>query len=144
VYGPCGRAPSYSGKCVARAVELYLDGVKPGYIRWDELQSVLEKEFPEEFKVKGQDRPSPETVLEWVHKHPDAPERLRHLGVQRTAPDQVMPGLALAYTGQAWPAPLLPKAGTMTGPDIKSLFEWLMALLVMAVMARCVSAIVPD
>lgn len=77
------RAPKYSGKLIARAVELYRDGVKPGYMRWHELQARLEKEFPGEFKHLGQDKPSPETVLEWVRKYPDAPERLRQLRVQQ-------------------------------------------------------------
>ncbi len=144
MFGPCGRAPGYSGKCVARAVELYLDGVKPGYIRWDELQSVLEREFPEEFKKLGQDRPSPETVLEWVHKYPDAPERLRRLGIQQTGPNQLVLGFGSAGAGQLWPAPLPPRAGMTTAQDIKGLFEWLMALLMMAVMARCVSSVTAD
>jgi hypothetical protein len=128
VLRPCGRAPSYSGKLIARAVELYLSGVKPGYIRWDELQSTLEKEFPGEFKMKGQDRPSPETVLAWVRRRPDAPERLRQLRVQQAATNQVIPG----------PAPLVLGPGTMTGPDINSPLGWLMTFMMMAVMSYCI------
>jgi len=144
VLRPCGRAPSYSGKLIARAVELYLNGVKPGYVRWDELQSTLEKEFPGELKVRGEDRPSPETVLEWVRKYPDASERLRQLRVQQVAPNRVMPGLALAQTAQPWPASLAPKTDVMTGLDINGLFGWLMTLLVASVMARCVSLVFDD
>jgi hypothetical protein len=136
----CGHSPSYSGKFIARAVELYLNGVKPGYIRWHELQNTLEKEFPSELKIKGQDRPSPETVLDWVRRRPDAPERLKQLRVQQLAPDRVMPGLTLAQTAQPWPAPLVPKTSTMTRPDINGLFGWLMTLLMAIVMARCVGS----
>jgi len=141
---PCGHGPTYSGKFIARAVELYLNGVKPGYIRWHELQSTLEKEFPEEFKVKGQDRPSPETVLEWVRKRPDAPERLRQLRAQQAATNRVIPGPAFAYTAQPCLAPLMLRPGTMTGPDINGLLGWLMTLLVASVMARCVSFVLAD
>jgi hypothetical protein len=48
---------------------------------WDELQSKLEKEFPDEFKEIGNDKPDPKTVLDWVKKYPDSPTVLRELGV---------------------------------------------------------------
>jgi hypothetical protein len=79
----CGRAPSYSGKCIARAVQLYRDGVKPGHIRWADLQRTLVMEFPSEFPKVPDNLPSPETVLEWVRKYPDVAERLRQLRVQQ-------------------------------------------------------------
>lgn len=141
---PCGQAPSYSGKCIARAVELYRDGVKPGYIRWDDLQRTLVKEFPSDFSKVPDNLPSPETVMDWVHKYPDLAERLKHLRVQQVAPNRVMPGLALAQTAQPWPASLAPKAGVMTSLDINGLFGWLMMLLVASVMARCVSLVIDD
>jgi len=84
VIEPCSpRGPIYSGRLRARAVQLYSEGVKPGYMGWAELQSTLEKEFPGEFPESGQDKPSPETVLEWVRRWPDAPQRLRDLRVQQ-------------------------------------------------------------
>lgn len=141
---PCGRAPSYSGKCIARAVELYRDGVKPGYIRWDDLQRTLVREFPSEFPKVSDNLPSPETVMDWVRKYPDLTERLKQLRVQQAAPNQLMPGLGFAYASQPCPAPLVPKAGIVTNLDINGLFGWLMALLVMVVMARCVSSTLVD
>jgi len=81
-----GRRPSYSGKFIARAVELYLQLVKPGYLRWPELQSILEEELSSEFEIKGQDKPSPETVIAWVQNYPDAPQRFRELGLYHTDP----------------------------------------------------------
>lgn len=125
-------------------MELYLNGVKPGYIRWDELQSTLEKEFSGEFRVKGEDRPSPETVLGWVRKYPDATERLKQLRVQQVAPNRVTPGLVFAYTSRPWPAPVVPKTGITSGLDINGLLGWLMALLAVSVMTRCVSLALAD
>ncbi|MFZ7131345.1 MAG: hypothetical protein ACOWWR_03200 [Eubacteriales bacterium] len=78
---PLGRKPSYSGKLITRAIDLYSNGVKPGYIRWSELQSTLEQEFPKEFKIKGEDRPNPKTVLDWVEKYDDVPVALKKLNV---------------------------------------------------------------
>ena len=133
---PLGHAPSYSGKLIARAVELYLNGVKPGYIRWHELQSTLEKEFPGEFKVKGQDRPSPETVMDWVRKLPDAPERLKQLRAQEVAGAQRVTG-APPYPFGHQPHPSVPVSYTgNTSTDINALFGHFIALMVVALMAR--------
>jgi len=139
VIRPLGRAPTYSGKCVARAIELYLNGVKPGYIRWDELQSTLEREFAEEFEVKGQDKPSPETVLSWVRKYHDAPERLKQLGVEQTTPNQVALGLGIACATQSQLSSFVSQVDT-TGLNINWAIRWLMACLMMAVMTRSISA----
>jgi hypothetical protein len=125
-------------------VELYRDGVKPGYIRWDDLQRTLVKEFPSDFPKVSDNLPSPETVMDWVRKYADLAERLKQLRVQQVAPNRVMPGLALAQTAQSWPASLAPKAGVMTSLDINGLFGWLMMLLVASVMARCVSLVIDD
>lgn len=132
----CGRAPSYSGKLIARAVELYLNGVKPGYVRWDELQSTLEKEFPGELKVRGEDRPSPETVLEWVRKYPDASERLRQLRVQEVAPGQRMSGVpSYPFGHQPQPSVSISYA-SVTSTDITALFGHFIALMAMVTMMR--------
>jgi hypothetical protein len=132
----CGRGPTYSGKFIARAVELYLKGVKPGYIRWDELQSTLEKEFPGEFKAKGEDKPSPETVLDWVRKRPDAPEQLKQLRVQEATPGQIMSGIPLhPFSHQAQPPVPIPYA-SVTSTDIAALFSHFIALMTMAIMVR--------
>lgn len=125
-------------------MELYRDGVKPGYIRWDDLQRTLVKEFPSEFPKVSDNLPSPETVMDWVRKYPDLAERLKQLRVQQAAPNQVLPGQAFAYTSQPWPVPLVPKAGIVTTLDTNRLFGWLMALLVVTVMAHCVSSAVAD
>jgi hypothetical protein len=121
-------------------VELYLNGVKPGYIRWDELQSTLEKEFPGEFKVKGQDRPSPETVMEWVRKRPDAPQRLRDLRVQQVEPGswQSRP-ISNPSAYELMPAmPVSP--ATSANPWLSALFQQFVAVMVFALMAYCVRA----
>lgn len=137
---PCGHGPTYSGKFIARAVELYLNGVRPGYIRWHELQDTLEKEFPGEFKVKGQDRPSPETVMDWVRKYPDAPERLKQLRVQEvTAVERAtgIPPCPFAHQGH------LPVSVSYAGnaADVTALFGHFIALMVVAVMARFVRSL---
>ena len=74
------RAPTYSGKFVARAVELYMEGVATRYIRWADLENTLVKEFAGE--LEGKELPASETVLEWARKYPDLPQRLRELRVQ--------------------------------------------------------------
>lgn len=109
----CGRAPSYSGKLIARAIELYQKGVKPGTIRWHELQATLQREFPKEFPPNADDLPTPETVLGWVKKYGDLHDRLGKLGigygtamecepepaVQATLPSaRIVPGSALSPT----------------------------------------------
>ena len=138
---PLGRAPSYSGKCIARAVELYRDGVKPGHIRWDDLQRTLVKEFPSDFPKVSDNLPSPETVMDWVRKYPDLAERLKQLRVQQVAPNRVMLEQAFAYTSQPWPVPLV-QHRSITGLDTNRLIGWLMTLLVVSVMARCVSLVI--
>jgi hypothetical protein len=148
---PCGvveacspRGPIYSGKLIARAVELYLNLVKPGYMRWHELQATLEKEFPSEFPKVADDLPSPETVIAWVRKYPDAPERLRDLRAQQATPNQSVPWVPVypsAY--QSRPALGVPNAGVISW-DINALFTQFMAVVAIAIMARCVSSWIAD
>lgn len=140
---PCSpRGSHYSGKLIARAVELYREGVKPGYIRWDELQSTLEKEFPSEFPHVAQDKPSPETILNWVRKYPDAPERLRNLKVQQATPPSgaVWSPLKPSYCYPAVAKMPVPYAST-THWTINALFSQFMALMVLAIMAGCVRSL---
>ena len=133
---PLGRAPSYSGKCIARAVELYSKGVKPGYVRWDELQSTLEKEFAQEFQIKGQDKPSPETVMGWVRKYPDAPERLRGLRVQQTDPSWEVCGTQTKLSCYQ-PQPAVPiTCVSITNTYIMTCLNHLIAIMAMMIMVR--------
>ena len=134
---PCSpRGPCYSGKLIARAVELYLKGVKPGYIRWDELQNTLEKEFPSEFPQVAQDRPSPETVLSWVRKRPDAPERLKNLRVQQASPNSSMNRVP-AYSFNYQPSSAMSVSYISTpNRGINTLFSHFMAFLAVALMVR--------
>jgi hypothetical protein len=143
VVKPCGRAPHYSGKLIARAVDLYNNGVKPGYMRWDELQSTLEKEFPGEFKVKGEDKPLPETVLGWVHKYPDAPERLKQLRVQQADQTQPAPTREISYNSQLWPTPVAPNRSS-GNLNVNALFGRLMLLFMIYFMARFVTSALSD
>jgi hypothetical protein len=145
VIEPCSpRGPIYSGKLRARAIELYRDGVEPGYIGWHELQATLEKEFASEFKQLGQDKPTPETVLAWVRKYPDAPKRLRDLRVQQATPNQSLPGVPI-YASASQPRPVLAvtTAGVI-GWDMNALFTQFMAVVAVAIMARCVSSWIAD
>ena len=145
VYEPCSpRGPLYSGKLISRAVELYRNGVKPGYIRWDELQATLEKEFTSEFRKVGQDNPTPETVIAWVKKYHDLPERLKDLRVQQAAPNQRaqrMPIYQPAY--QPHPAPFAPNTDVV-GWDINVLFRQMMAVVTMAFLVNFVVALSSD
>ncbi len=145
VYEPCSpRGPLYTGKLMARAVELYRNGVKPSYIRWDELQATLEKEFASEFSEIGQDRPTPETVIAWVKKYPDLPERLKDLRVQQDASnhrEQRMPVYLPAY--QPHLAPSVPNSG-VAGWDSNVLFKQMMALVTMAFLFSFVRALSSD
>ena len=145
VYELCSpRGPLYSGKLIARAVELYRSGVKPGYIRWDELQATLEKDFASEFLKVGQDRPTPETVIAWVKKYPDLSQRLKDLRVQQDAPNQRaqrMPLYPPAY--QPGLASTVPNTG-IAGWDINVLFKQMMALVTMAFLFSCVQALSSD
>jgi len=119
-------------------VELYLNGVKPAYIRWHELQSTLEEEFPEEFKVRGQDRPSPETVMDWVRKRPDAPERLKQLRVQELAPGDGISGIP-SYSFSQEPQPAVPIShASVSSADIAPLLGHFITLMAVAIMARFV------
>lgn len=130
------RGPIYSGKLIARAVDLYLNGVKPGYIRWHELQSNLEKEFPSEIAQAGQDKPSPETVMEWVRRYPDAPERLKNLRVQQVTPNSSMNRIP-AYSFHYQPTSVVPVSYVgMLNRDINTLFSHLMVFLAAALMVR--------
>jgi len=132
------RGPVYSGKLIARAIELYQLGVKPGYMRWDELQHTLEVEFPQEFPKPGQDRPSPETVLAWVGKYPDAPQRLLDLRVQQFEPAGGV--LWNSANAQGYQAPR-PMAVPYVGPgacDINALLSQYVGLMILAMMAYMV------
>ena len=145
VVEPCSpRGPVYSGKLRARAIELYSDAVKPGYIGWHDLQSTLHKEFPSEFPKVADDLPSPETVIAWVRKYPDAPERLRDLRVQQAPPAQEMPW-ASAYPSayQSRPTLWTPNAGVISW-DINALFTQFMAVVAVAIMGRCVRSWIAD
>lgn len=140
---PCGiveacspRGPIYSGKLIARAVDLYLNGVKLGYIRWYELQSTLEKEFPSEFTQLGQDKPSPETVMKWVRRYPDAPERLKNLRAQQAPPSSGVCGLP-TYLFNYQPSSAVPVSYVgMPNTGINTLFSQVTAFLAMALMVR--------
>lgn len=133
---PCGRAPSYSGRCIARAVELYRDGVKPGYIRWDDLQRTLVKEFPSEFPKVSDNLPSPETVMDWVRKRPDAPERLKQLRVQEVVPDKRMSGIPSYQFSHQPQLPVPIPYASITSTNMTALFGHCMALMAMAIMVR--------
>ena len=136
------RGPIYSGKLIARAVELYLNGVKTGYIRWHELQQTLEKEFPGELQQADQDKPAPETVMAWARKYPDAPERLRQLGVQQASPDPAICWRRLSpLNGQPPHTVSVSRAG-VSPPDINTWFTHIVALMALAMTARCVKALV--
>ena len=133
------RGPIYSGKLIARAVDLYLNGVKPGYIRWHDLQRTLEQEFPKEFPKVGADQPSPDTVLAWVRKYPDAPQRLRDLRVQELEPAGGM--LWNATNAQGYQAPQ-PVAVPYVGPvacDINAVIRQYVGLMTLAMMVYIVS-----
>jgi len=138
------RGPVYSGKLIARAIELYLNGVEPGYIRWHELQATLENEFPSEFKQLGQDKPAPETVMAWVRKRPDAPERLKDLRAQQATPNQNVPYIPV-YPSiyQPRPALLVPNRGII-GWDINALLTQFTAVVAVAIMAHCVRSWIAD
>ena len=122
-------------------VQLYLAGVTPGYIGWAELQSTLEREFPGEFANKGQDKPSPETILEWVRRWPDAPQRLRDLRVQQVEPSscQSCP-MSNAGAYQLMPAiPVSPFASA--NPWLSALVQQFVAVMVFALMVHFVRAL---
>lgn len=131
----CSRGPRYSGKLIARAIELYLNGVKPGYIRWHELQNTLQKEFPREFPVMADDLPSPETVLDWVRKFPDAPERIKQLKAQEVAQGKTVSG-AWSYTYCQSELPAMAPYTGMTNTNVSTLFSQCIALMALAMMAR--------
>ena len=133
------RGPVYSGKLIARAVELYQDGVKPGYIRWDELQHTLEVEFPPEFPVVGENLPTPETVLAWARKYPDAPQRLRDLRVQELEPAGGVRLNSANAPGYLAPRPVaVPYVGPMAC-DINALISQYVGLMTLAMMVYIVS-----
>jgi hypothetical protein len=143
IFEPCSpRGPRYSGKLIARAVELYLKGVKPGYIRWDELQYTLEKEFPSEFPQVAQDKPSPETVLSWVRKRPDAPERLKSLRVQQAVLGPGVPWspgtLSSYYLPVAMPVPY----GNISQWSVNVLFSQFIPLMALAILASCTRSLI--
>jgi len=135
------RGPLYSGKLIARAVELYLEGVKPGYMRWHDLQIRLEEEFPSEIPEKAQDKPSPQTIINWARKYPDAPERLRKLRVQQaTLPfGAVWNPLKPSYCYPAVVKMPVRYAGTAY-QTINALFSQFTALMVLALMAGCIAS----
>ena len=129
-----GRNPSYSGKCIARAVELYYQGVKSGYVRWSELQNTLEEEFPAEFEIEGRDKPSPETVMAWVRKRPDAPQRLRDLRVIKADPDREMDGTPTKLPVYQPPSALLVTCPSNIINDAISCMNWIISVMVGVIM----------
>lgn len=142
VYEPLSpRGPMYSAKLIARAIELYQEGVKPGDIRWSDLHSTLRAEFTSELKDVGYDLPNPETVMAWVKKYPNLSQRLKDLRVQQAAPGQRvqrMPVYPPVY--QPNPAPPVPKSGVA---NWNVLFGQMMAIIIMACLfsfARALSA----
>lgn len=115
--------------------------MKPGLIRWTDLQNTLAEEFPEEFPeelAQGKDIPSEETIREWAKKYPDAPERLRNLRVQQREPA----GDILSSSSNIWsqrPSHALPAgslANTNSGTHV--LFNQLAALMIFAWTVRFV------
>ena len=134
------RGPVYSGRLIARAVQLYRDGVKPGYIRWYDLQSTLQKEFPSEFPPLADDWPTPEAVMNWVRKYPDAPERLKDLGVQQAAPNQMEPGAPAYQPGVVFAVPNY----SAINRDINALFAQLLTVVAVAAFCRFTVSLVTD
>jgi len=111
---------------------LYRNGVKPGYLRWDELQHTLEKEFASELKEIGQDKPTPETVISWVRKYPDAPERLRDLRVQQTAPSNMV-----AVASACQPVALFPFPNSnVISQSINTVFSQMLVLAAVSAFCR--------
>lgn len=110
----CGRGPSYSGRLIARAIQLYREGVKPGYLRWDELQYILQTEFPDEFRAEGEDRPTPETVLHWVRNYSQAPQSLKRLGISVTPAGDDITGRQLGTAVSP------PQRGSVTSIEVMS------------------------
>lgn len=145
VYEPCSpRGPMYSAKLIARAVELYQEGVKPGDIRWADLHSTLRAEFASELENVGHDLPNPETVMAWVKKYPNLSQRLKDLRVQQAAPSQraqrkpLCPPAYLPYL-----APPVPSSGT-AGLDFTVLFGRMMAMVLLACMFSFARALTSD
>jgi hypothetical protein len=133
---PCGRAPSYSGKLRARAIELYRNGVKLGYINWADLQNTLAREFSSEFPEVSDNLPSPETVLRWVKKYPNAPEQLKQLRVQQADAKRILPQTILANTVQLYPMAAIPNRST-SNLNLNTLFGYLLPLMMIYFMAHC-------
>ena len=145
VYEPLSpRGPVYSAKLIARAVELYQEGVKPGDIRWADLFSTLQAEFASEFDRIGYEKPTPETVMAWVKKYPDLSQRLKDLRVQQAATGQRaqrMPLYPPAY--QLYLAPSVPNT-SVAGWDINVLFRQMMALVIMTCLFSFARALSTD
>jgi hypothetical protein len=123
-----GRGPHYSGKFIARAVELYYKGVKSGYVRWSESQNTLEEEFPSEFENKGRDKPSPETMMAWVRKYPDAHQHLIDLGMIKTDPILATGGTTVQLSGDQ---PLSPLPATRLSNiinDVMTCMAWIISV----------------
>jgi len=134
------RAPMYSGMFIARAVELYVGGIALRYIRWRDLENTLAKEFVEE--LEGKELPAPETVIEWVHKYPDLPQRLRELRVQEAGSTSAVSQRPLsAWNYQATrvfvPAPYA-SAG---GYDLSALLNQFAALVALALLSGFIRAL---
>jgi len=141
VYEPLSpRGPVYSGKLIARAVELYRDGVKPGFIRWSDLHSTLRAEFASELKNVGYDLPNPETVMAWVKKYPNLSQRLKDLRVQQAAPGQRVQRMPVY---QPTPAPPVPSSGA-PGWNINVLLGQMMAIIIMACLFSFARALTSD
>lgn len=133
VYEPLSpRAPVYSAKLIARAVELYQEGVKPGDIRWTDLHSTLRAEFASELKDVRYDLPNPETVMAWVKKYPNLSQRLKDLRVQQAAPGQRAQRKPLYPP--AYQLYLAPPVHNTSVPrwDMNTLLNQMLALVLMA------------
>jgi len=134
----------YSAKLIARAVELYRDGVKPGLIRWSDLHSTLRAEFASELKNVGYDLPNPETVMAWVKKYPDLSQILKDLRVQQAASEQrvqrrtLYPPAYLPYL--APPFPNFNKAGL----NFNVLFDRMMAIVIIVCLFSFTRALSTD
>ena len=145
VYEPLSpRGPVYSAKLIARAVELYQEGVKPGDIRWADLFSTLQKEFASEFDRIGYEKPTPETVMAWVKKYPNLSQRLKDLRVQQVAPSQKAHQVPL-YPPTYQPY-LAPQVHNTSVPrwDMNTLLNQMMAIVIMACLFSFARALSSD
>ena len=137
------RAPTYSGKFIARAVELYLGGVATRYIRWVDLENTLVKEFAGE--LEGKELPAPETVLEWVRKYPDLPQRLRELRVQEAGSTSTVSQRPLSAWNYQATREFVPVPYASAGSyDINALLNLFAAFVALALLSGFMRALLRD